>query len=160
MKKVIAVLLVLVAYVGVAFAGEEARDSRFIANNNGTVLDTETNLMWASKDNGSDIDFQDAKRYCENYRGGNYTDWRMPTWHELNKMVDGSKKNDHGYYLTSFIRLTGGCVWPSDFGQNNGQCPTCKYNHIDLSYDFGRSCPGEALTDRIGRRVLPVRSSK
>jgi hypothetical protein len=31
-------------------------DNRFIAYDNGTVLDTETNLMWAANDNGSDIE--------------------------------------------------------------------------------------------------------
>jgi len=35
-----------------ATAGETVRDGRFIAYDNGTVLDTSTNLMWAAKDNG------------------------------------------------------------------------------------------------------------
>lgn len=35
-----------------SMAGEKAKDGRFIAYDNGTVLDTKTNLMWASKDNG------------------------------------------------------------------------------------------------------------
>ena len=38
-----------------ATAGETGRDGRFIAYDNGKVLDTKTNLMWAAKDNGSDI---------------------------------------------------------------------------------------------------------
>ncbi len=36
-------------------ANEIKRDGRFIAYDNGTVLDTSTNLMWAAKDNGEDI---------------------------------------------------------------------------------------------------------
>jgi uncharacterized caspase-like protein len=60
-------------------ANEIRRDGRFIAYDNGTVMDTLTNLMWAAKDNGSDINWTDAKSYCENYRGGGYADWRMPT---------------------------------------------------------------------------------
>jgi hypothetical protein len=60
-------------------ASEIGRDGRFIAYDNGTVLDTKTNLMWAAKDNGSDINWSNAKSYCENYRGGGYKDWRMPT---------------------------------------------------------------------------------
>jgi hypothetical protein len=58
---------------------ETARDGRFIAYNNGTVLDMSTNLMWAARDNGGNINWANAKSYCENYRGGGYTDWRMPT---------------------------------------------------------------------------------
>src|ERR1035437_8847883 len=99
MKKVIAVLLVLVVYAGFAFAGEKTRDGRFIAYDNGTVLDTRTNLMWAAKDNGSNINWQGAKGYCENYRGGGYTDWRMPTQDELAGLYDAAKtyKSDCGY---------------------------------------------------------------
>jgi hypothetical protein len=47
MKKVIAILFILVVCTGLAFAGEKTRDGRFIAYDNGTVLDTKTNLMWA-----------------------------------------------------------------------------------------------------------------
>jgi hypothetical protein len=50
------------------------RDDRFIAYDNGTVLDTRTNLMWAAKDNGYSLIWADAVFYCENYRGGGYTD--------------------------------------------------------------------------------------
>jgi len=54
----------------VSTAKEIKRDGRFIAYDDGTVLDTKTNLMWAAKDNGSNINWQGAKSYCENYRGG------------------------------------------------------------------------------------------
>jgi hypothetical protein len=69
-------------------AGESARDGRFIAYDNGTVSDTRTGLMWAAKDNGSKINWANAKSYCENYRGGGYTDWRMPTQDELAELYD------------------------------------------------------------------------
>jgi hypothetical protein len=62
------------------------RDGRFIANNDETVLDTKTNLMWAAKDKGSAMNWANAKRYCENYRGAGYTDWRMPTQDELDAL--------------------------------------------------------------------------
>jgi len=51
-------------------------------------MDMKTCLMWASEDNGYDIKWKDAKRYCENYRGGGYTDWRMPTIDELAGLYD------------------------------------------------------------------------
>jgi len=73
---------------------EIGRDGRFIAYDNGTVLDIKTGLMWASKDNGEDINWKDAKKYCENYRSGGYTDWRMPTWDELAGIYN---KNRSGY---------------------------------------------------------------
>ena len=68
---------------------ETDRYGRFIAYANGTVLDTRTNLMWASKDYGYDINWKDANRFCEDYRGGGYTDWRMPTRDELVRLFSG-----------------------------------------------------------------------
>jgi len=69
-------------------AKEIKREGRFIAYDNGTVLDTSTNLMWAAKDNGADINWRNAKTYCENYRGGGYSDWRMPVQDELAELYD------------------------------------------------------------------------
>lgn len=56
---------------------------RFMDSKEGVVLDTKTNLMWAAKDNGSFLNWANAKSYCENYRGGGYTDWRMPMQDEV-----------------------------------------------------------------------------
>ena len=75
----------------VSTANEIKRDGLFIAYDDGTVLDTRTNLMWAAKDNDSNIDWSGAKSYCENYRGGGYTDWRMPTQDELSGLYDAAK---------------------------------------------------------------------
>ena len=55
-------------------AKEIESDGRFVAYDNGTVKDTKTGLMWASKDNGKGINWKGAKLYCEHYRGGGYTD--------------------------------------------------------------------------------------
>jgi len=104
-------------------AKETARDGRFIAYDNRTVSDTRTNLMWAAKDNGSSINWQDAKKYCENYRGGGYTDWRMPTLDELAELYDKDKTyqsecrvffSTYAVHLTELIRLTCSWVWASE----------------------------------------------
>ncbi len=70
--RLISPVLVMVAFIA-SFAYAEK----------GVVIDTQTGLMWAARDNGSDIDWHGAKRYCESYRGSGYTDWRMPTQNEL-----------------------------------------------------------------------------
>ena len=87
--------MLLVVYAGFVFAGEKARAGRFIAYDDGTVLDTSTNLIWATKDNGSNINWVKAKSYCENYRGGGHTDWRMPTQYELAGIYDADKKSEN-----------------------------------------------------------------
>ena len=99
---------------------EIGRDGDFIAYNNGTVLDTRTNLMWAAKDNGYGINWQDAKNYCKNYWGGGYQDWRMPTVDELAGLYDEGKRseleldNDFEIHLTELIRLTDWWPWASE----------------------------------------------
>lgn len=155
MKKVIAVLIVLVVYAGFAFAAEKARDGRFIAYDDGTVLDTRTNLMWAAKDNGRDIDSGDARSYCEKFRGGGYTDWRMPTPEELKGLYDKSKtyKADCGtdVHLTELIHLTCNVPWTSELGESKAS-----YFHFGTGGLFW-------ISRDLGNpflRALPVRSAK
>jgi hypothetical protein len=138
----------------VSTAGETGRDGRFIAYDNGTVLDTKTNLMWAAKDHGSNINWQGAKNYCENYRGGGYTDWRMPTHDELAGLYDESKtyKTPFGdnAHLTELIRLTSNWVWASE---TRGSDAT-KFNFF--FYFFGARNTYPQSSD-FGQ-ALPVRS--
>jgi len=142
----------------VSGAIETGRDSRFIAYSNGTVLDTHTKLMWAAKDNGSDINWANAKSYCENYRGGGYTDWRMPTQDELAGLYDQTKtyRSDCGndVHLTELIRLTCTAPWASEtrsrlFGSD--------------AAGFGFFTGGRLWHPQSGNyydRALPVRSGK
>lgn len=115
---------------------EIGRDGRFIAYDNGTVLDTKTNLMWAAKDNGSNINWENANNYCLSYRGGGYADWRMPSQEELASLYDEALINTStpaagcsgGYHLTNLIHLTCCCSWAAEtrgsaaayFGFGNG----------------------------------------
>ena len=140
---------------------EIKRDGRFIAYDNDTVLDTRTNLMWAAKDNGVDINWQDAKSYCENYQTGGYTDWRMPTVNELEGLYDANKPRpgtcNRKYSLlvaTELIDITCSNAWASF---TRGSFAT--------AFSFGGS---DGKGGRGGRdksqstwgRALPVRSGK
>ena len=73
--------------VNQSLAEEEASDGRFIAYDDGTVWDTHTNLLWAARDNGSNIYWSDAEAYCKTYDGGGYKGWRMPTRDELKRQT-------------------------------------------------------------------------
>ena len=149
MKKVIAVLLVLAVYAVVAFAAEKAKDVRFIAHKNGTVSDTKTNLMWAAKDNGSDIDWENAKSYCENYHGGGYTDWRMPTQDELAELFDRSIIGNNDYHLNPLITLTASCLWASETRRNAAAYFHFRYGTRHLTHQ----------SNSVNGRVLPVRDN-
>jgi hypothetical protein len=104
------------------YGKEIGRDGQFVAYERGVVIDTSTGLVWASKDNGEDINWKDAKRYCENYRGGGYTDWRLPTQNELAKLYKPDTKNTNpstgkckgNYRISKLFHITCCCPWASE----------------------------------------------
>ena len=51
-------------------------------NNNGTVTDNVTGLMWQQTD-GGEMTFENASAYCTGLRLGGYNDWRLPVCIEL-----------------------------------------------------------------------------
>ena len=145
----------LISYEIHAASGEMDRDGRFIAYYDGTVLDTRTGLMWAAEDNRSDIDWPGAKKYCENYRGGGYSDWRMPTQDELAGLYDQSQSRRAacGYDIhvaTELIDIT--CYW-AWISENRGS------EAAYFVFDAGARYWGPQSPSFDGR-VLPVRSGK
>ena len=132
---------------------EIGRDDKFIAYDNGTVLDTSTNLMWAAEDSGEDIKWADVKSYCDNYRGGGYTDWRLPTLDELASLYNKSEKYKIGLissvHLTKLIKLSHHWLWALESRYSDAACFSFKINAVEygaLSYAY--------------IRILPVRSGK
>jgi hypothetical protein len=154
---VVTILIGMFNTVTASVVGEKASDGRFIAYDNGTVLDTKTNLMWAANDNGSNISWANAKSYCENYRGGGYTDWRMPTLDELEELYDASKSRPAACYTrngihvaTELIDITCFCPWTSETSGSEASY---------FSFSYGKRNWNNQSGDSISR-ALPVRSGK
>ena len=142
-------------HLPVSTSGEIRRDGSFIAYNNGTVLDTRTNLMWAAKDNGSDINWVNAKSYCENYSGGGYKDWRMPTQNELTGLYDSGKSYkatqlNYNVHLTELIQLSACWPWASEANGSNSA-------FFDFTDGLRLWYP---QSGDFRNRALPVRSAK
>ena len=57
--------------------------ARFVDNGDGTVTDTIRKIMWQKGDNGKEVTFEEAQKYCKNLKLGNHTDWRLPNPDEL-----------------------------------------------------------------------------
>jgi hypothetical protein len=136
---------------------EISKDGRFIAYDNGTALDTRTNLMWATKDNGSEINWANAKSYCETYQRGGYSDWRMPTQDELAGLYDESKSQQaecsssyQNHVATDLIHLT--CFYPWASEARGFETAGFRF------YDGKRTGWGRQRGDFF--RALPVRSAK
>ena len=69
----------------------------FHDNNDGTITDRATGLMWAKADSGRGMNWQDAlawvqKKNAEKYLGHN--DWRLPSVKELQSTVDYTRSPD------------------------------------------------------------------
>ena len=130
-------------------------EERFIDNGDGTVTDTKTNLMWAQYDNMGDINWHQAKDYCEHVILSRYEDWRMPTIDELSTLYN---PNEKGYdtvcgdwvRVNPMIQLSCGWVWARDAKAISA-----------YAFNFTR---GYRYTDRMVHkrhyRAIPVRTIK
>jgi hypothetical protein len=136
-------------------------EERFTNNNDGTVTDNTTGLMWAATDNMGDVDWKQAQlwaRFTFPYTVGTlYDDWRLPTAKE----VQGLYVRDEAYpgYLTLCrtsvrivpeIRLS--CAWVWTLEQENISARLFNFNR---GYQYM-----ERMSHKRGYRALPVRRIK
>ncbi len=143
-------IIVLFCSISLSLAAEKAlQNKRFQRVDNSIVIDSQTGLMWASQDNGKDIDLYDAEKYCEDYEAGGYTDWRLPDIKELATLYTKGNKNKDGYFIADIIRVSDCCMWSSDESMGGASI---------FSYNTGRE-PFGYLHDTYQLRALPVRGT-
>jgi uncharacterized protein (TIGR02145 family) len=130
------------------------RDGYLVLFDNNTIKDERTGLMWANRDNGIGINWFDAQKFCKEFRGGGYDDWRMPTFNELVQLFDKSKPpykmNCPGVsdiYTSHLLHLTCCMVWTIE-EHKNGKAACVHFNYGEL-WAYPK-------TDN-DNRVLPVR---
>jgi uncharacterized protein DUF1566 len=63
----------------------------FVNNEDGTISDLATGLMWQQADDETPKNWEEALNYAENLELANYNDWRLPNAKELQSLVDYSK---------------------------------------------------------------------
>ena len=64
--------------------------SNFIDNNDGTVTDMNTGLMWQQATAPGTYTWKQALAYCDTTTLAGHTDWRLPTSKELHSIIDNS----------------------------------------------------------------------
>jgi len=76
-------------------AGVAWPDPRFTDNNDGTMTDNLTGLMWTKNANlpGGKTTWWMALDYCNNLTLGDYSDWRLPNVNELESLVNANEQN-------------------------------------------------------------------
>ncbi len=74
--------------------GGEYGINEFVDNNNGTISDKATSLMWSKEDSKKAMNWQEALAYAEEMNAQNYlgySNWRVPNAKELQSIVDYSR---------------------------------------------------------------------
>lgn len=122
----------------------------FVDNNDGTVTDISTGLMWQQADDGTTRDWETSISYAENLSLGGHDDWSLPNAKELQSILDYTRCPDitnspaidpvfectsfndpegnagqYGYYWTGTTHLDGANPYGSAvyvaFGEAQGQ---------------------------------------
>lgn len=81
----------------------------------GVLRQCGTSLVWRQQDNGVDIDWASAQRYCSDLGSG----WRQPTLAELHRLNTGKnaepvKCGSHFCRVPKELQLSSYAVWASD----------------------------------------------
>ncbi len=133
----------------------------------GYWIDPTTRLMWAAKDNGKNVRWKVAVKYCRDLRLAGYSDWRLATLEELASLVDRSTPTPEragnietfsinlGRHLRGGLSLVGD-PWSSNRDKDRFGHP---YGDGDF-FDFVYSKPsGDLPYFRNTKRALCVRRS-
>ena len=114
---------------------------KYIINNNNTVTDITTGLMWERFEKTTGENWQTAISYCENLTLSNYNDWRLPDQKELLSIVNYSMvdpsiskyyfpniKSDHYWSSTTYENKIDN-AWIVNFEYGHGSYLT-KNKHL------------------------------
>lgn len=165
MKQVVLLILFLATILAVSRFAVQAQSSAQNTLAAGYWSDPSTGLMWAAKDNGYNITWGDAIKYCQNLRSAGYSDWRLPSIDELENIYDGSGFNaphSEGSMLVLAGRPKGGLLFTGNLAWSSNRVLDDRGHRTGYAWQFdfphGRRWH-EPLGYDGGKRALCVRQS-
>ena len=131
----------------------------------GSWVDSSTGLMWAGRDNGKDVTWRQARKYCRDLRLAGHPDWRLATMDELDSLVFKGAYDPQraGNTENVFIqgRVRGNLHLTGDSWSSNRMLDRFGHPYGDgWFFDFRIPGPsGDLQLFRNAKRVLCVRRS-
>ena len=134
----------------------------------GYWVDPSSGLMWAGKDNGKDVSWKRAVKYCRNLRLAGFSDWRLATLAELGAIYDrnanvpglagSGKDNFFTWHVKGNLFLTGD-EWSSERRYDDRGHPDGYALYFDFNEGQSRDDPTGWPYSFANSRALCVRGS-
>jgi len=83
---------------------------RYVDNQDGTVLDNKTGLVWQQAEDGGKLTWIEAGQYCETLVLGLHDRWRLPKMEVLQSIVDDTRSNPS---INPIFDCVNGIFWSS-----------------------------------------------
>lgn len=115
------------------------------------IVDSRSKLMWTKTDNGSDITWSDAIKYCENLSLNGFNDWRLPSVLDLRATNDSDISESDKIWKSFNLKLPC-CYWTSIEDKQN-------QNHA-MAYNLTSEKHSLAKADKEEMRALCVHHSE
>jgi hypothetical protein len=140
-------------------ANEIGRDGTFIAYDDGTILDTKTKIMWWWSSTEQVKSWSDTQFKSKNFRGGGYSDWRVPSIEQLKTIYVKSSK--YKYKTIDFITLASPFIISKDFEDSGfGDSGPLYIQYMDFRNRSVDSCLSIGFGFAPGKVMyLPVREA-
>lgn len=129
-------------------------------------VDPSTGLMWTGRDNGRDVSWKKAMKYCRDLRLAGYSDWRLATLSELEAIYDKSADapglsmgSDFTWHVKANLFLTGD-QWSSEYIVDDRGKPSGYYWFFNFNEGQKNSDPSGWPYSSSGMRSLCVRRSR
>ena len=134
----------------------------YIVNGDGTVTDTVTGLMWQQAD-GGEMTIENARTYCDTLTLAVYTDWRLPSVHELFSIQSMDRLNpsidvrsftstNAEYWWSNELQCNNTSnIWVTNAGGGQGSHPKSE----TISAGGTRHFNTRAVRDRIAPPIIP-----
>ncbi len=131
----------------------------------GYWIDPSTGLMWAGKDNGKDVSWKNAVKYCRDLRLAGNSDWRLATLVELGAIYDRNAnapgRDGQGastWHVKGDVSLTG-YQWSSTQRSDDRGRPSSYAWYFDFNQGRSNNQPSGFPYSSSFMRALCVRGS-